>query len=41
MITMVDVGIERPGYTPLIASEKAKFSAAFLSVSNIIFAYGV
>ena len=41
MITMIDVGIERPiGGAGLAATQTLGFTTAFLSVSNIVFAFG-
>lgn len=37
---MIDVGVERPGYNTIHLTETVKFQTAFLSVANIMFAYG-
>ena len=39
VITMVGVGVERPGDGKVDVTVHTKFSSAFLSVTNIIFAY--
>jgi len=39
MITMIDVGVEKPG-TVVHLTEVVKFQTAFLAVCNIVFAYG-
>ena len=39
VITMVGVGVERPGDRKVDVTVHTKFSSAFLSVTNIIFAY--
>ena len=39
VVTMIGVGVERPGNGKVDVTEKSTFSAAFLAVTNIIFAY--
>ena len=39
IITMVGVGVERPGNGKVDVTEKSNFPDAFLAVTNIIFAY--
>lgn len=39
MVTMIGVGVERPGFDEMQLTRKTSFANGFTAVTNIVFAY--